>query len=79
VAEQATDGATDAAIGRLVDRAQAEGLSLTGPGGLVSELTRRVMESALEGEMDGHLGYARHDPRAATAGTPATGTGPSPC
>jgi hypothetical protein len=34
VTETATDSAsTEEAIGRLVDQAQAEGLSLTGPGG----------------------------------------------
>jgi len=73
VAEQATDSATDEAIGRLVDRAQAEGLSLTGPGGLLSELTKRVLESALEGEMDGHLGYAKHDPAGRNGGNSRNG------
>jgi transposase-like protein len=73
VAEQATDSATDEAIGRLVDQAQAEGLSLTGPGGLLSELTKRVLESALEGEMDGHLGYAKHDPAGRNGGNSRNG------
>jgi putative transposase len=41
---------------QLVDRAKAEGVKLTGPGGLLRDLTKRV----LEGEMDGHLGYAKH-------------------
>ena len=62
VAEVATDGGLDDdTIGKLVDRARAEGVSLTGPGGLLGELTKRVLESALEGEMEDHLGYARHD------------------
>ena len=47
---------------QLAERAQAEGLSLTGPGGLLGRLTKVVLEGALEGEMDAHLGYARHDP-----------------
>jgi transposase-like protein len=55
-------GLTGEAIGRLVDQARAEGVSLTGPGGLLGELTKRVLESTLEGEMDDHLGYAKHDP-----------------
>jgi hypothetical protein len=46
---------------QLAERARAEGLSLTGPGGLLGRLTKVVLESALEGEMDAHLGYARHD------------------
>jgi putative transposase len=74
VAEPATDSASaDEAIGRLVDQAQAEGLSLTGPGGLLGELTKRVLESALEGEMDGHLGYARHDPAGRNGGNSRNG------
>ena len=47
---------------QLAERAQAEGLQLTGPGGLLGRLTKVVLEGALEGEMDAHLGYARHDP-----------------
>jgi len=45
---------------QLVDRAKAEGIKLTGPGGLLGDLTRRVLEAGLEGEMDGHLGYEKH-------------------
>ena len=74
VAAAATDSAsTDEAIGRLVDQAQAEGLNLTGPGGLLSELTKRVLESALEGELDGHLGYAKHDPAGRNGGNSRNG------
>jgi transposase-like protein len=47
---------------QLAERAQAEGLSLTGPGGLLGRLTKVVLEGALEGEMDDHLGYAKHEP-----------------
>jgi putative transposase len=47
---------------RLVNQAKAEGVSLTGPGGLLGGLTKRVLESELEGELDEHLGYAKHDP-----------------
>lgn len=32
---------------RLVDQAKAEGVSLTGPGGLLGGLTKRVLETAL--------------------------------
>jgi putative transposase len=49
-------------IRQLADRARAEGLQLTGEGGLLSRLTKTVIESALEGELDDHLGYAKHDP-----------------
>jgi putative transposase len=55
-------GAAEEELARqLAERARAEGLSLTGPGGLLGRLTKVVLESALDGEMDAHLGYARHD------------------
>ena len=40
----------DQLIGMLVDRARAGGLQLTGEGGLLQQLTKRVLESALEGD-----------------------------
>ena len=33
------------------------GLKLTGEGGLLGRLTKMVVEGALEGELDDHLGY----------------------
>src|SRR5574340_1169892 len=48
-------------IGQLVDRARSEGLRLTGEGGLLGELTKMIIESAAEGELDDHLGYGKHD------------------
>jgi Transposase and inactivated derivatives len=49
-------------VRQLTERARAEGLQLTGEGGLLSRLTKTVIESALEGELDDHLGYSKHDP-----------------
>jgi putative transposase len=46
---------------RLADQARGQGLELTGEGGLLQQLTKVFLESALEGEMDAHLGYAKHD------------------
>ncbi len=40
----------DQLIDELVSRAQAEGLQLTGEGGLLQQLTKRLLESALEAE-----------------------------
>lgn len=48
-------------VRQLAGRAEAAGLSLTGEGGLLQRLTKIVLEGALEGEMDAHLGYARHE------------------
>lgn len=74
VAEKAEGaGLDEEVIGRLVDQARAEGVKLTGPGGLLGELTKRVMESALEGEMEDHLGYSRHDPVGRNGGNSRNG------
>ncbi len=43
-------------IDELVERARAEGVRLIGEGGLLQQLTKRLLESALEGEMSDHLG-----------------------
>ena len=43
------------------ERARAGGLRLTGEGGLLGKLTKMVVEGALEGELDDHLGYEKHD------------------
>jgi putative transposase len=47
---------------RLVDQARAEGVELIGPGGLLTGLTKTVLETALEEELSSHLGYDKHDP-----------------
>jgi putative transposase len=59
---------------QLSDRARSEGLQLTGEGGLLGRLTKLVVESALEGEMDDHLGYAKHDPAGRDGGNSRNGT-----
>ena len=41
----------------LVRQARAQGVALTGPGGLLKALTKTVIETALEEEMAEHLGY----------------------
>jgi len=45
---------------QLVAEARASGVSLVGPGGLLAELTKRVLETGLEVEMTEHLGYDKH-------------------
>jgi Transposase, Mutator family len=61
-------------IGQLVGRARAEGLDLLGEDGLLRQLTKRVLESALEGEMADHLGYDKHDPAGRHGGNSCDGT-----
>ncbi|MET7564469.1 transposase, partial [Streptomyces sp. NPDC005479] len=64
----------DRLIDELVSRAQAEGLQLTGEGGLLQQLTKRLLESALEGEITDHLGYDKHDPVGKNGGNSRNGT-----
>jgi transposase-like protein len=45
----------------LVARARADGVELVGPGGLLTGLTKTVLETALEAEMAEHVGYDKHD------------------
>ena len=76
-AERADDGRVNAAdqelARQLAERAGAEGLSLTGPGGLLGRLTKVVLEGALEGELDAHLGYEKHDPAGRDGGNSRNG------
>jgi len=57
----------------LTERARAGGLKLTGEGGLLGQLTKMVVEGALEGEMDDYLGYSRHDPAGRNSGNSRNG------
>ena len=58
---------------QLLGRAQAEGAELLGPDGLLSQVTKAVLERALAEEMTGHLGYDKHDPPGGAAATAVTG------
>ena len=42
---------------RLLAQAKEQGVSLVGPGGLLNQLTRSVLETALEAELTEHLGH----------------------
>lgn len=59
---------------RLVEQARASGLGLVGPDGLLTELTRRVLETGLEVEMTEHLGYDKHSPEGRNGGNSRNGT-----
>jgi len=57
----------------LTERARAGGLQLTGEGGLLGKLTKMVVEGALEGELDDHLGYEKNDPGGRNGGNSRNG------
>jgi transposase-like protein len=62
------------AVAELVAAAQADGMPLSGEGGLLAQLTKIVFESSLEGEMDAHLGYGKHDSAGRDGGNSRNGT-----
>ena len=60
----------------LVASAAERGVELTGDNGLLTALTRQVLQTALQVEMAQHLGYDKHDP--AGRGSPNSRNGTSP-
>ncbi|MBQ0905617.1 IS256 family transposase [Micromonospora sp. U21] len=58
----------------LVRAAKEQGLSLTGPDGLLRQLTKTVLETALNEEITEHLGYEKHDLAGAGAGNIRNGS-----
>jgi transposase-like protein len=60
----------------LVRRAREQGLSLTGPDGLLKQLTKAVLETALDQEMTEHLGHEKNGQVVNEAGNVRNGTRP---
>ncbi len=58
----------------LVEEAEATGVGLVGPGGLLAELTKQVLELGLEVEMTDHLGYDKHAVEGRDRGNSRNGT-----
>lgn len=58
----------------LVDKARAEGVELVGASGLLTRLTKSVLETALQAEMTEHLGYDKHDVMGRNGGNSGNGT-----
>ena len=58
----------------LVAQARSEGVELIGPGGLLTRLTKSVLETALEAELSEHLGYEQYDAAGRNAGNSRNGT-----
>jgi transposase-like protein len=62
------------AAAELVRLAREQGLSLTGPDGLLKQLTKAVLETSLNEELTEHLGYEKHDAPPQGAGNIRNGT-----
>src|SRR2546421_7932179 len=71
--EMELSAADEQLVRELTERARTGGLKLTGEGGLLGKLTKMVIEGALEGELDDHLGYAKHDPEGRDGGNSRNG------
>ena len=60
----------------LTERARTGGLKLAGEGGLFGRLAKMVLEGALEGGLDDHLGYEKNDPAGRNGGNSRNGYRP---
>ena len=58
----------------LVRRAREQGVSLTGPDGLLKQLTKTVLEAALNQELTEHLGHDKHEPAGNETGNVRNGS-----
>lgn len=65
---------TEELAAELLARADGDPVRLVGPGGLLGDLTRRVLEAALEAEMSEHVGYEPYDPAGHHSGNSRNGT-----
>jgi len=59
---------------QLLAQAKEQGVDLVGPNGLLNQLTKNVLETALDAEMTEHLGYDKHDPAGRGSGNSRNGT-----
>src|SRR6185437_2193213 len=66
---------SDEVIDQLLAGASTEE-EIAGPGGLLAELTKRLVERAMEVELTGHVGYEPHAEPPGGAGNTRNGTSP---
>jgi putative transposase len=64
----------EAALDRLMAQVDAEGLELLGPDGVLTDLTSRIMNRAMEAELADHLGYEAGDPAGHGSGNNRNGS-----
>jgi len=67
------DAGDEQLVRLLAERAEGQGISLAGEGGLLAQLTKLVLEAGLEAEMTSHLGYDKHDPTGRDRGNSRNG------
>ena len=79
--QQASRVAVDALVeagllDKVLEQADSGELRLTGEGGLLPELVKRVLEAGLAAELTDHLGYERHDSAGRGSGNSRNGSIP---
>jgi transposase-like protein len=67
-------GDVDQLADQLLDRADADQAQLLGPEGLLTQLTQRVLNRALDVELAEHLGYENGDPAGRGSGNNRNGS-----
>src|SRR5262245_64092131 len=72
--KQGEESAEQQAAAELVRLAKERGLSLTGPDGLLKQLTKTVLETSLNEELTEHLGYGKYEAAGAGSGNIRNGT-----
>ena len=66
-------GSVEQLAEQLLDRADADQAQLLGPDGLLTRLTQRVLDRALDVELAEHLGYEKGDPAGRGSGNNRNG------
>jgi len=69
-------GFDEATVDALMARVEAEGLELLGPDGVLTELSSKLLNAALDGELTGRLGYEKGDPAGNGSGNNRNGHSP---
>lgn len=72
----ARDLIDDATLANLMDKIECEGLELLGPDGVLTELTSKIMNLAMDAERTAHLGYEHGDRAGWGSGNSRNGTSP---
>lgn len=61
-------------LDQLMGKVNTEGLELTGPDGVLGQVTKAIVERCLEEELTNELGYAKDDPAGRGSGNSRNGT-----
>ena len=69
-------GVPEDVVEMVMAKVRTDGLELLGDGGIIAELTKKILERALDEELTDHVGYVRGDPVGRNLGNSRNGTTP---